>query len=349
VGDRTGAHDAKRLGAERGRLGGRCGEGRGSGQPARAEVILCRAGYWRESRQLEDGGWEGRAVMPRTLAICLVLGVIATAGGCGRRGAASQTVRQVGSTTVLPLAERWQQEFNRAHPEVEIAVSGGGSGTGIKALVSGTAEIANSSREIEPKEVEQAKAAGVDPLEHVVAYDGIAVIVHPSNPLTEISVEQLSDIYSGRVRDWAEVGARGMGEIQVVSRDSASGTYEAFKELVVMLGGRDKSRDYAAVALKQISSQAVLALVGRTKGAIGYVGMGYVSGSVKMLRVRPLGGGEAVAATVEDARSGEYPVSRALYCYTDGEPTGALKEYLDWIKGSEGQAIVADLGFVPVE
>jgi phosphate transport system substrate-binding protein len=295
------------------------------------------------------------------VAIAVMLAVLAP--GCARReggpgqagGSAGKRIRQVGSTTVLPLAERWRQEFNTAHPDVEIAVSGGGSGTGIKALSSGTAEIANSSREIKPKEVEQAQAAGLDPLEHVVAYDGIAVIVHPSNPLTEISVEQLSDIYSGRVRDWArvacraEVGARGMGEIQVVSRDSASGTYEAFKELVVMLGGSDKSRDYAAVALKQISSQAVLALVARTKGAIGYVGMGYVGESVKMLRVAPMGGGEAVAATVENARTGEYPVSRALYCYTDGEPTGVLKEYLDWIKGPEGQAIVGELGFVPVE
>jgi phosphate transport system substrate-binding protein len=287
--------------------------------------------------------------MLRTLAILVALGIVGTASGCARRQGASETIRQVGSTTVLPLAERWQQEFNKLHPEVEIAVSGGGSGTGIKALTSGTAEIADSSREIKPEEVEQARAAGVDPVEHVVAHDGIAVIVHPSNPLTEISVEQLSDIYSGRVRDWAEVGARGMGEIQVVSRDSASGTYEAFKELVVTMGETEKSRDYAPSALKQASNQAVSGLVSQTKTAIGYIGLGYVDESVKVLRVVPMGGGEAVGAIVESVMSGAYPVSRALYLYTDGEPIGVLKEYLDWIKGPEGQAVVAELGFVPVE
>lgn len=294
-------------------------------------------------------------MMLRTLAILAALGIVATASGCARRQAASETIRQVGSTTVLPLAEKWQQEFNKLHPEVEIAVSGGGSGTGIKALTSGTAEIADSSREIKPEEVEQAKAAGVDPVEHVVAYDGIAVIVHPSNPLTEISVEELSDIYSGRVSEWAkvagrtELGAGGIGAIQVVSRDSASGTYEAFKELVVTMDGTDKSRDYAASALKQASNQAVVGLVSQTKTAIGYIGLGYVDESVKVLRVVPMGGGEAVDPAVESVKSGAYPVSRALYLYTDGEPTGVLKEYLDWIKGPEGQAIVGELGFVPVE
>jgi phosphate transport system substrate-binding protein len=268
--------------------------------------------------------------------LALVMALAALTPGCGRRERASQTIRQVGSTTVLPLAERWRREFNKVHPEVEIAVSGGGSGTGVKALIAGTAEIANSSRGIKPREVEEAEAAGVNPVEHVVAYDGIAIIVHPSNPLDEMSVEQLSDIFSGRVTNWGEVGAAGMGEIQVVSRDSASGTYEAFKDLVVTLGGTDKSRDYAAAALKQASNQAVLALVSKTKTAIGYVGA-------------PMGGGEGVAATVEKAMSGEYPVSRALYCYTSGEPSGVLKEYLDWMKGPEGQMIVEELGFVPIK
>ncbi len=257
-------------------------------------------------------------------------------------------VRQVGSTTALPLAEKWRAEFNKARPEVEVAVSGGGSGTGIKALIAGTAEIANSSREIKEKEIEQARAAGVEPVEHVVAHDGIAVIVHPSNPLTELTVEQVSSIYAGLSTDWRQVGAAGMGEIQVVSRDSASGTYEAFKELVVTLDGTDKGREYAAAALKQGSNQAILALVSRTRSAIGYVGLGYLDESVRALRLKPLAGEEAVAPTVENVVSGEYPVSRPLYCYTNGEPTRAVGEYLDWIKGSKGQAIVEELGFVPV-
>jgi len=260
---------------------------------------------------------------------------------------APRRVRQIGSTTVLPLAEEWRKGFNKAEPDIDISVSGGGSGTGIKALIAGTAEIANASREIEPKEVEQARAGGVEPVEHTVAYDGIAVIVHPSNPLEELSVQQISNIFSGRATDWRQVGGRG-GEIQVISRDSASGTYEAFKELVVTMQGRERERDYAPAALKQTSNQAVLALCARTKTAIGYVGLGYLDDSVRALEVIPIDGEQAVAATVGEVTAGRYPVARALYCYTNGEPSGVLKQYLDWVKGPEGQAIVEELGFVPV-
>lgn len=280
------------------------------------------------------------------IALCMSVGLALFPAGCG---APERTTSQIGSTTLLPLAEEWRAAFNKEHPEVEIAVSGGGSGTGIKALISGSADIANSSREIKDKEMEQARAAGVDPVEHVVAYDGIAVVVHPSNPLDTVSVEDLSALFSGQITDWGAIGARGMGRIQVVSRDSASGTYEAFKELVVTLGGKDKSRDYAASALKQTSNQGVLALVSQTETAIGYVGLGYVDDTVKVLSVTPLGGGEPVAATVENIMDGSYVISRALYCYTNGEPGGVVKEYLDWIKGPEGQAIVEELGFVPLK
>ncbi len=296
-------------------------------------------------------GWAIRAA-GLGLAAALV------AAGCGRGPAArpragegaggKRTISQIGSTTVLPLAERWRAAYNREHPEVEIAVSGGGSGTGIKALIGGTADIADSSREIEPREIEQARAAGVEPVEHVVGYDGIAVIVHPSNPLSEVSVEQLSEVFSGRLTDWSQLGLEGLGQIQVVSRDSASGTYEAFKEIVVMLDGAEKGRDYAASALKQTSNQGILALVARTKSAVGYVGLGYLDGSVRPVPVVPIGGGGPVAPTAANVKEGRYPISRALYCYTDGQPSGALKDYLDWIEGPAGQAIVEEIGFVPV-
>lgn len=275
--------------------------------------------------------------------------------GCARRDRAAggpgaeKTIRQIGSTTVLPLAEKWREAFNRANPDVDIAVSGGGSGTGIKALIAGTAEIANSSRAITPTEVEEANSAGVDPVEHVVAYDGIALIVHPSNPLDDISVEQLSDIFAGRITDWQAVGLPGRGQIQAIGRDSASGTYEAFKDLVVTLQGKDKSRDYGDTVLKQGSNQAVLTLVANTRSAVGYVGLGYLNSTVKALRVVPIGGGQGIAPTVKNVMSDTYPISRALYCYTNGEPTGPLKEYLDWIEGPEGQAIVEQLDFVPIK
>jgi phosphate transport system substrate-binding protein len=195
--------------------------------------------------------------------------------------------------------------------------------------------------------MEEAEAAGVHPVEHVVAYDGIAVIVNPANPLDEISVGMLSDVYVGRIRDWGEAGAPGLGEIQVISRDSASGTYEVFRDTVVTLGGTDRSRDYAPEALRKASNQIIVTLVSQSRGAIGYVGLGYLNADVKPLSIVPLAGGDAVAPAVGSVRDGSYPVARSLYCYTNGEPTGAVKQYLDWVMGPEGQAIVEQLGFVP--
>ncbi len=303
-----------------------------------------------------------RLVLVGFVAILLVSAVLVV--GCARRAemepgtavvppapveppASAETIRQIGSTTVLPIAEAWQKKFSETHPSVKIAVSGGGSGAGIEALISGTCEVASSSREIKDKEREQAAAAGVSPVEHIIAHDGIAVVVHPSNPVSELSIEQLSDMFTGKIRNWKDVGGQS-GEIQIISRDSASGTYEAFKELVVTLNKTDKERDYAAEALKQASNQAVLTSVAQTKAAIGYIGLGYLDETVKALRVIPMGGGTAVEVTADAVLDGTYPVSRALYMYTNGEPTGIVKEYLDWGKGPEGQAIVAGLGFVPI-
>jgi phosphate transport system substrate-binding protein len=299
-----------------------------------------------------------------TLALVLMVAGSLILGGCGRPqqqapapGAAGQPtpapaaggqIRQVGSTTLLPLAERWRSEFNSLNPGVSIAVSGGGSGTGIKALMSRSAEIADSSREIKAEEVKEAEAAGVKPVEHVVAHDGIAIIVNPANPLTQISVEKLSDLYQGKIAKWDDLGAKGLGQVQLINRDSSSGTYEAFKELVVTLGGKDKTRDFAPGTLNQTSNQGILAMVEQTKGAIGYVGLGYVSDKVKVLKVIPAGGKEAVAPNVETVLSKKYPISRALYCYTNGEPTGELKTYIDYIKSAAGQKVVTELGFVPI-
>ncbi len=284
-----------------------------------------------------------RSLTAVLLASALALGVVALGPA-----AAQESIRIIGSTTVLPLAERWRVGFNAHHPGVEIAVSGGGSGTGIRALISRTAEIAMSSREIKQEELRQARAAGINPLDHVVAYDGIAVIVHPSNPLTQISVEQLSDIYVGKTRDWGALGAPGLGRIQVISRDSASGTYEVFKEAVVQLGETDKTRDYTPAALKQASNAAILALVSRTRTAVGYVGLGYVDQRVKVLRVIPMKQRRAVMPTPQTVRNGTYPIARSLHLYTDSEPTGTVKAFLEWVKGPQGQAIVREVGFVPV-
>lgn len=301
----------------------------------------------------------------KKLAVALMVAALALVAlsGCPKQQTAEQMppgepvpgpepttkIVQIGSTTVLPIAEKWREAFNQTHPNVEIAVSGGGSGTGIEALIAGTCDIANSSRPMKDKEKEAAAAAGITPVEHVVAYDGIAVIVHPDNPLTSIDFQKLSDIYVGDITSWDAVGAKGLGDIQVVSRDSSSGTYEAFKEIVVTLHGKQKDRDYTSAALKEASNEAILKLVAQTKTAIGYVGLGYVDNTVKALAVVPLGGGQPVAPTVENVKSGTYPIARELYMYTKGEPTGVLAEYFNWALGSEGQAIVAELGFVPLK
>lgn len=258
------------------------------------------------------------------------------------------TINQIGSTTVLPIAEKWAAAFHEANPNVKINVSGGGSGAGIEALINGTADIANSSRPIKAKEVEQAQAAGVNPVEHTVAHDGLAVVVHPSNPVEALSIEQISDIYVGNVTRWSELGVEGPRDIIAVSRDSSSGTYESFKEMVIQMHGKDQDRDYGATVLKQASNAAVKSTVASSPGAIGYIGLGYVDDSVKVIGIIGLNGGDPVTPSAETVKDKSYPIARALYMYTNGEPTGAIKDYLDWGLSPEGQKLVEEAGFIPV-
>ncbi|MGI5819237.1 MAG: phosphate ABC transporter substrate-binding protein [Armatimonadota bacterium] len=268
-------------------------------------------------------------------------------------GAAAEagTIEIIGSTTSLPVATAWAHAFHEKNPSVEINVSGGGSGNGIKAVIDGTTDIGNSSREIKESEIELAQRNNVNPVEHIIAYDGLAPIVHPDNPAGALSVQQLSEIYSGEVTKWSEVGVTGMANdnIVVVSRDSASGTYESWKELVIQMRGADEDRDYAPAALKKNSNRDVRQTVADTPSAIGYIGLGYVDDSVKVVPVIPLEGGEAILATSENVQNGSFPVARALYMYTNGEPTGIVADFLEWGKGAEGQALVAEEGFVPIE
>ena len=256
--------------------------------------------------------------------------------------AGSAAIRQIGSTTVLPLAQKWQEGFNAEHPEIEIAISGGGSGIGIEALISGSAEIANASRPMKDEEKQRAWAAGVEPVEHVVAYDGLAVVVHPANPLSELTFEQVAGIFARTIQQWDKVGAAGLGETVVISRDSSSGTWAAFKKIVLA------GREYAPEALAVSSNQAIIDLVARYPPTIGYVSLSYLDDSVKTLKVTATPGDDAIEPSVGNVQNGSYPVSRALYCYTKGKPTGEVGEYVQWIKGPAGQAIVAELGYVPV-
>ncbi|MBN1493139.1 MAG: phosphate ABC transporter substrate-binding protein [Candidatus Omnitrophica bacterium] len=266
----------------------------------------------------------------KKLLTFLMIGMIVASSGY-----AAEEINIVGSTTVLPIAQLTAEEFMNSNPGIEITVGGGGSSIGAKALVSGTCDIADCSRPLKDKEIDEALAKGIKPKPHIVAMDGIAVVVNKSNNLKEISSDDLKAIYTGDISNWSEVGGSDAG-IVVVSRDTSSGTYEAFNELAL------KKAKVRPDALLQASNKAVLQTVVQTPNAIGYIGMGYLDDSVNALVV------EGVFPTKDTVLTKEYPISRPLYMYTDGEPKGQLKKYLDYVKSVEGQKLVESQGFVGI-
>jgi phosphate transport system substrate-binding protein len=256
-------------------------------------------------------------------------------------------IQNKGSDTMVNLAQAWAEEYRTIRPSVAIAVSGGGSGTGIASLMNGTVDVANASREMKPEEEATArKNTGKAPVEHLVAYDAIAVYVHRSNPLTKITKAQLASVYGehGTATRWSDIGVEVPGcsgqEIIRVSRQNNSGTYEYFREWVLNKGDfRMGSRDMQG-------SKDVVDLVEATPCAIGYSGIGYRTNKVKVLCVAGEDGAECVEPTPENTLSRRYPISRGLYMYTLGAPTGELARYLDWVRSDPGQAIVERTGYV---
>ncbi len=290
----------------------------------------------------------------QTALLCgTLLGFLAGCGGGGPTGGGSQggkaIIRVEGSDTMVNLAQAWAEEYSKSHPEVSIQVSGGGSGVGIASLIDQVANMANSSRKMKKNELARAEEnSGQRPVEHVVGMDALAVYVHKDNPLDTISIGQLAEIYAdgGTVTKWSQLGVKNVAcktdEITRVSRQNNSGTYHYFREAV--LG----ERDYKLGSIDQSGSKDVVALISRTPCAIGYSGMGYKTEEVKWLKIAAKEGGEGVAPSIETASDGSYPIARPLLIYTLGEPTGAVKEYLDWISSDAGQKIVVDLGYVPL-
>ncbi|MCM8783608.1 MAG: phosphate ABC transporter substrate-binding protein [Candidatus Omnitrophica bacterium] len=238
-----------------------------------------------------------------------------------------------GSTTVLPIAQKIAEVFMQRNKNAEVIVRGGGSGVGIASLIDGNCDIANSSRSIKDTEIQKAMSRKVEPKAHVIAMDGIAVVVHPSNPIKGLSKKQIKDIYTGKISDWSLLGGE-KGKIVVISRDTASGTYEAFNELA--LSKAKVRRD----ALMQASNQAVASTVAKTPQAIGYVGLAYLSDSVKAIEV------EGVPPKKETVLANKYPISRPLFMYTNGTPRGLVKEFIDFIKSPVGQKLVEEIGYV---
>jgi len=286
-------------------------------------------------------------------SLALAAALVASAcGGGGGQTAAKPTrtvIQNKGSDTMVNVAQVWAEEYRKAAPDVEVEVSGGGSGVGIAALLKGAVDIANASRDLKPSEAEQAqKNTGKKPVGFTVGFDALAVYVHKDNPLNEITFEQLTDLYAegGKTTRWSELGVKIPGvtddTIVRVSRQSSSGTYEFFREHA--LGNRDfrmGSRDLNG-------SKEVVELVGSTLTAIGYSGMGYATSAIKTLKVTSKPGSPAIAPTVAAVHDKTYPLARSLHVYTLGEPQGAVKQYIDWILSDAGQKVVEDSGYVPV-
>lgn len=281
--------------------------------------------------------------------------IVLSLTGCGQSGMAKvgahgrAVIQNIGSDTMVNLAQAWAEEYAQVEPGISVEVSGGGSGTGVSALINGTADIANCSRRMEPDEIARVRAAsGQEPLLHIVGFDALAIFVSRDNPLDEITIEQLAAIYSetGKVRSWSDLGINVPGcsenKMILVSRQSNSGTYHYFREAIL-----GKGRDFKLGTLDLHGSKDVVELVSRTPCAIGYSGMGYATEHVKMLRVARTGSDLAFAPNVNNTQSGAYPISRPLYMYTRGEPSPAVKQYLNWINSEVGQKIILASGYVP--
>lgn len=256
-------------------------------------------------------------------------------------------IENKGSDTIVNLALAWAEKYQSIHKDVRISVTGGGSGTGIAALLNGTVDIANASRQIKDEEVDEAKSKGIDPVEFIIARDAIAVIVNPENPVSQLTLKQISDIYSGKINNWREVGGEDRPIVRL-SRETNSGTHVYFLETVLRLGNSEEITLFSMDTLLLPSSEGIIAEVRQNPNAIGYDGLGYVPDDLKMIAIAEDGGAYVLPA-IETVNDKSYPIARDLYMYTNGEPAGVVKEYLDWILSPEAQEIVAELGFVPIE
>ena len=281
-------------------------------------------------------------------------------GGCGGDSPSTTTSANgteltgsfniVGSNTVTPLTAVWAEEFMNINPKVNIAVSGPGSGAGIAALINGTTDICQASRAIRQKEIDQANGVGVEPYEIQVATDALSVVVHPSNPVSELTIVQLSAIYTGKITNWKEIGGNDT-QIVAIARDTNSGTHVFFKEQVVQMKGlatEDKSLEYGSKILQLPSTEEGVSEVAKNPNAIFYPGLGYVNDEVKPLAIKKTADDAGVLPSVATALDGTYPIARPLLYYTKGEPTGAIKEFIDYCLSTVGQAKVTEVGYVPL-
>ena len=286
-----------------------------------------------------------RNVTTRTLT-AISIGLLGMLAACsGKKGNEVTVVTLKGSDTMVHLVSMWAEAFMKNHQDVEISTTGGGSGTGIAALINGTTNICASSRNIKDTERAQAKQKKITPVETMVARDGIAIVVNPKNPVQELSLDQLRKMYTGVYTRWSQVG--GPNEpITALSRESSSGTYVFFQEHVL------NKEDFAQTVRLMPATSAIIQSVVLDRWSIGYVGIGYAHEAgpqVKILGVKATEAGAAVMPTEAAVHSGEYSIARPLFFYTNGDPTGAVKQFVDFCLGPDGQRIVRETGYVPVQ
>jgi phosphate transport system substrate-binding protein len=262
----------------------------------------------------------------------------------------SGSFKIIGSNTITPLSSVWAEDFMKANPKVSIAVSGPGSGAGIAALIDSTTDICQSSRTIKQSEIDQAKAKGVNPYEIQVASDGLSVVVHPSNPVSELTIAQLSAIYTNQITNWKEVGGND-APIVVLSRDTNSGTHVFFKEHVVQMAGlptQNTKLEYGSKVLFLPSTEEGVSEVARNPNAIFYPGLGYITSTVKPLAIKKTASDPGILPSEKTVLNGTYPISRPLLFYTNGVPTGIIKAFIDYCLSPEGQKKVTEVGYVPL-
>ena len=262
-------------------------------------------------------------------------------------GADGTVIENKGSDTIVNLALAWAESYQKVNPNIRISVTGGGSGTGIAALINGTVDIANASRQIKDQEKENSETNGISPVEFVVARDAIAVIINHENPVDELTLEQVSDIYSGKINNWQEVGGDDRPIVRL-SRETNSGTHVYFLEEVLRLGDKERDTLFSTDTLLLPSSEGITTEVRQNPNAIGYDGLGYVTDEVKMIAIARVGSSDYVLPSAETVNSKAYPIARDLYMYSAGQPTAEIEQYLQWIMGPDAQMIVEELGFVPI-
>ena len=286
-------------------------------------------------------------ILPLFISLCLLLSGCATDSENSASESSSVYIQNKGSDTIVNLALAWAERYQTLRPDVRLSVTGGGSGTGITSLINGTVDIANASRAIKPEEIEAAKANGIEPVEHVIARDAIAVIVNPQNPVNELTLDQISRIYRGEITNWQEVGGEDRPIVRL-SRETNSGTHVYFLEAVVRLGNSRDKTIFSPLTLLLPSSEGIISEVSSNPNAIGYDGLGYVTDEVKVIAVSPGKDQPYVLPSIQSVNDLTYPIARDLYMYSRQDSSQAVLDFLDWVLSAEAQQIVADLGFVPV-